>query len=163
MFLVLFCVLFIISILVLVTRLRKCFQTTWIKKLRGTALKFAGMGWGRVRGWRERGGEKNFNVGGEWRRFLKFGVGMGTNFCPHVMLYSPTDGESADSPPALYLGNSRNAHLGCRLTHQQLIWEDRRQLANFAFGELSNSAFRWASSIRLTCLRRDSQNLSFYI
>jgi len=58
---VLFQYLFVISILVLVTRLRKCFQITEIKKLPGTALKFAGTGWG-------------------WGYKLECGVGMGMIF-----------------------------------------------------------------------------------
>jgi len=45
------------------------------------------------------------------------------------------------------LGNSRNAHLGSWRTQQMRIWEDRRQLANFAFGKLNHFAFKWESGI----------------
>jgi len=43
----------------------------------GMGTSVTGTGWD---------GEKNDNAGWEWGRFLKCGVGMGTNFCPRVML-----------------------------------------------------------------------------
>jgi len=66
----------------------------FLKNLAGTSpphplLKFAGMGWGGEGMSRERGGdgEKNYNMWCEWERVLKYGVGMGTSFCPRVILY----------------------------------------------------------------------------
>jgi len=59
-----------------------------VMNLLGTVLKFAGMGWGREGVSRERGGdrEKNYNTGLKWGQFLKCGVRIGKNFCPHVIL-----------------------------------------------------------------------------
>jgi len=61
------------------------------KKIAGYRTEVYGDGVGtgtRLRVSRERGGDgkKNYNAGWEWGQFFKCGVGMGTNFCPRIML-----------------------------------------------------------------------------
>jgi len=88
-FLVVFCRIFVVSIMVLVTRLRFCCQTIVIKSSRRQ--------YGGLRGWGGDGkecpgdmtggdGKKNYNARWELGQFLKYGVGTGTNFWPGVIL-----------------------------------------------------------------------------
>jgi len=52
----------------------------------GTVLKFEVMGWGREGVSCERGGDGEKNINAGWGRFLKCGLGMGTNLRTCVIL-----------------------------------------------------------------------------